>query len=119
MINKLKLGIAFGFAITQLSFGQTSEVTATFGVRGNCGMCKATIEKAAQIDGVSSAKWNVDKKEIEISYNPKTTRLKEVHASIAEAGYDTDQTNRIQKSYDNLHGCCKYDPNMKMGGGKE
>lgn len=119
MINKLKLGIALGFAVTQLSFGQTSEITTTFGVRGNCGMCKATIEKAAQIDGVSSAKWDVAKKEIELSYNPKTTNLKEVHASIAKAGYDTDQTTRTQESYDNLHGCCQYDPNMKMGGDKK
>lgn len=35
-----------------------------FGVRGNCGMCKATIEKAATaLEGVSKADWSVAKKQ--------------------------------------------------------
>ena len=37
----------------------------SFGVRGNCGMCKTTIEKAAtSLDGVSAATWDIDKKTI-------------------------------------------------------
>ena len=35
---------------------------ASFGVRGNCGMCKSTIEKAANgVDGVSNANWDKNK----------------------------------------------------------
>ena len=35
----------------------------SFGVRGNCGMCKTTIEKAANsIEGVATATWDVDPK---------------------------------------------------------
>ena len=31
----------------------------SFGVRGNCGMCKTIIEKAANsVDGVSNANWH-------------------------------------------------------------
>lgn len=119
MINKNTLGAIIVFAMTQISFGQTSEVKETFGVRGNCGMCKATIEKAAKIPGVSSAVWNVEKKEIEVVYNTSTTDLKAIHKSIAKSGYDTDEILKKQKAYDNLHGCCKYDPNMKMGGEKQ
>ena len=38
---------------------------ASFGVRGNCGMCKTTIEKAAKsLDGVAEANWDVKKKSI-------------------------------------------------------
>ncbi len=118
MMNKKTLGAIIAFAITQISFGQTTEVKETFGVRGNCGMCKATIEKAAQIPGVSSAIWNVEKKEIEVSYNSEVTDLKHIHKSIAKAGYDTDEVSKKQEAYDNLHGCCQYNPNMKMGGEK-
>ena len=42
----------------------------SFGVRGNCGMCKNTIEKAANgVEGVASANWDVDKKKIDVSFD--------------------------------------------------
>ena len=42
----------------------------TFGVRGNCGMCKKTIEKAANsVDGVSKADWIKDKKMMMVSFD--------------------------------------------------
>lgn len=118
MKNRLKLGIALGIAISQLSFGQSLE-TVTFGVKGNCGMCKSTIEKAAKIKGVSQATWDVDKKEIEVSYNPDKTKLLDIHNSIANAGYDTEKAKSTQEAYNSLHGCCQYDPNMKIGGDKK
>ena len=35
----------------------------SFGVRGNCGMCKRTIEKAANsVEGIANANWDKDKK---------------------------------------------------------
>ena len=44
----------------------------SFGVRGNCGMCKSTIEKAAnRVDGVASANWDVDK----VTLVPGQTRV--------------------------------------------
>lgn len=120
MMNKKTLVAAFVLAMTQLSFGQTTtETTRTFGVRGNCGMCKATIEKAAKIPGVSSASWDVDKKEIKVNYDAAITDLKDIHKSIAKAGYDTDEILKSEKAYKNLHGCCQYDPNMEMGGEKK
>ncbi|MBN4085565.1 cation transporter, partial [Flavobacteriaceae bacterium AH-315-B10] len=85
------------------------------GVRGNCGMCKATIEKAANsIEGVSSAVWDKDNKKIDVSYNASKTNLKAIHNAIAASGYDTDNTTADQEKYNNLPGCCKYDKEMKM-----
>ena len=42
----------------------------SFGVRGNCSLCKTTIEKAANsVQGVARAIWDVDKKKIDVSFN--------------------------------------------------
>jgi hypothetical protein len=42
----------------------------SFGVRGNCGMCKSTIEKAANtVEGVANATRDVDKKKIDVSFD--------------------------------------------------
>lgn len=115
MMKKGVLSMLMVFALSQVSLAQ-EHVTTTFGVRGNCGMCKMTIEKAAKLKGVSKADWNVEKKEITVTYNPEKTELTAIHKSIAKAGYDTDKTSKKQSAYDNLHGCCKYDPEMIMGG---
>ena len=87
----------------------------TFGVRGNCGMCKRTIEKAANsVLGVSNAIWSVDKKKIDVSFNSNRTNEMEIHNSIAAAGYDTQNVAGNEEAYSNLPGCCKYDQEMIM-----
>ena len=50
-----------------------AEITeSVFGVRGNCGMCKNTIDKAAiSLEGVTSADWNRLRKEIKVKLNYK------------------------------------------------
>jgi len=100
-----------------MSFGQseTADENATFGVRGNCGMCKATIEKAANsIEGVSSAIWDKENKKIDVSFNASKTNLKAIHKAIAASGYDTDLLIANEEVYGNLPGCCKYDKDMEM-----
>ena len=88
---------------------------ASFGVRGNCGMCKTTIEKAASnLNGVRSADWNRDRKQIVISFNPSSISKKQIHQAIANAGYDTDEVIANKKTYNNLPGCCQYDRKQKM-----
>ena len=88
---------------------------ASFGVRGNCGMCKSTIEKAANgVDGVSNANWDKNKKEIHVTFDDKKTNIDEVHKAIAASGYDTDKVGGSTESYQNLPGCCQYDHEMKM-----
>ena len=64
----------------------------SFGVRGNCGMCKSTIEKAANsLDGVSSATWNIDQKTILISYDSLNINELSIHNAISASGYDTEK----------------------------
>ncbi|SEB87916.1 Copper chaperone CopZ [Tenacibaculum sp. MAR_2009_124] len=88
---------------------------ASFGVRGNCGMCKSTIEKAANgVEGVTSANWDKNKKEIHVTFNDAKTSVEVVHKAIANSGYDTDKMSGSKESYQNLPGCCQYDNEMKM-----
>lgn len=87
----------------------------TFGVRGNCSMCKATIEKAANgVDGVASASWDVDKKKIDVSFDDSKTDAMAIHNAIAASGYDTEKVAGNEEAYKNLPSCCLYDREMMM-----
>ncbi|WP_452229975.1 MULTISPECIES: heavy-metal-associated domain-containing protein [unclassified Lacinutrix] len=87
----------------------------SFGVRGNCGMCKSTIEKAANaVAGVSKATWDVDKKKMNVSFDDTKTDAMAIHNAVAASGYDTDKVLGSEKAYENLPDCCKYDHEMKM-----
>jgi len=87
----------------------------TFGVRGNCGMCKKTIEKAANsVDGVASAIWDVNQKKIAVSFDDSKIDAGAIHKAIAASGYDTEQVAGNKEAYDGLPGCCKYDHAMVM-----
>lgn len=91
----------------------TKEIT--FGVRGNCGMCKKTIEKAANsLEGVSSAVWNIDQKSIIVSYDTINTNVIDIHKAIAASGYDTEKVLGNVEAYNSLPGCCQYDHDMEM-----
>ena len=93
----------------------TIKTNLTFGVRGNCGMCKKTIEKAANsVEGVASAVWDVDQKKIDISFDDGKIDAVAIHKAIAASGYDTEQVAGNEEAYDGLPGCCKYDHAMVM-----
>ncbi len=97
-----------------LKMGTTS-VNTSFGVRGNCELCKATIEKAANsIEGVIHANWDVDKKKIDVSFDDKATNIMAIHNAIANSGYDTEKANGNEKAYKGLPSCCQYDHEMEM-----
>ena len=86
-----------------------------FGVRGNCGMCKTTIEKAAKsVDGVAGANWDMKKKSIKVSYDEAKVKENTIHKAIASAGYDTEKTTGDKESYKKLPKCCQYTDDMKM-----
>jgi copper chaperone CopZ len=87
----------------------------SFGVRGNCGMCKTTIEKAANsVNGVANATWDVDKKKIDVAFDDAKTDVMAIHKAIAASGYDTEKMEGSEDAYKNLPGCCKYDHEMMM-----
>jgi copper chaperone CopZ len=87
----------------------------SFGVRGNCGMCKKTIEKAAnKVEGVANATWDVDKKKIDVSFDDAKTDAMAIHKAIAASGYDTKKVLGSEDAYKNLPICCKYEHDMEM-----
>ena len=83
----------------------------SFAVKGNCKMCKKTIETSAlSLDGVHKADWNVKTKKIDLVYDDQLVELMTIHNTIASSGYSTDLVNLNQEAYDNLPMCCQYDP---------
>ena len=83
--------------------------TETFKVSGNCGMCEATIEKAAKSAGASYAEWNKDTKVITVKYNSTSSNLAKIQKGIADAGYDNVGVKATTESYNKLHACCQYE----------
>jgi copper chaperone CopZ len=87
----------------------------SFGVRGNCGMCKKTIEKAVNnVEGVVKSNWDVDNKKIDVSFDDTKTEVMAIHEAIAASGYDTEKVAGSEEAYEGLPGCCKYDHTMEM-----
>jgi mercuric ion binding protein len=83
--------------------------TETFKVGGKCSQCKARIEKAALIVGVSKADWNVETKVLTIIYDPAKVKSDDILKKIAAVGHDTEKFKADGKVYNSLPGCCKYD----------
>ena len=84
--------------------------TETVKVYGNCGMCKARIEKAAKsVDGVKKADWDQEKKELTVTFDPEVTNVEAIEKEVAAVGHDTDNVKAKDEVYSKLHSCCQYD----------
>lgn len=82
---------------------------ATFGVSGNCEMCKDRIEKAAiSVKGVATAVWDVDSKKIAVKFYGSETDVNALQKAIALVGHDTEKYKAENDIYDGLPSCCKY-----------
>jgi len=81
--------------------------TESFKVWGNCGMCKKTIEKALESEGVKGD-WDKKTKTIKVTYDSVKFTNQQVHEMISNAGYDTEKSLGNDKAYSQLHTCCKY-----------
>ncbi len=87
-----------------------NKVTSATRVAGNCGMCKARIEKAASAQtGVFDAIWDKDSKQLMVTFDQTRTSLEAVEKAIARAGHDTEHHRAHAEAYENLPGCCHYD----------
>ena len=112
----------FSFAIlfvtlNAVAFAQKSK-TETIPVSGNCGMCKAKIEKAAISAGVKEASWNADKKVLTVKYSSASTNAAKIQQAVAAVGYDTRDVKATDEAYGSLHSCCQYEratPEKKSG----
>ncbi len=100
----------FVMLFTSLSiFAQKNTmVTDSFHVSGNCGMCKKRIENASMIKGVTNANWDIESQVMKVTFNANKTSADAIQQSIANVGHDTEKYKADEKTYKNLHGCCKY-----------
>jgi periplasmic mercuric ion binding protein len=86
------------------------QVTKTFKVFGNCGMCEKTIEGAlTDVSGIVKADWDKETKMMEVTFHEHQITLDEIKKKIAAVGYDTEEFKATGKSYGNLPGCCQYE----------
>ena len=105
------LAIALGsnsYAQTHDHSKMTSAKTETLNVSGNCEMCKARIEKAAQVEGVSKAEWVNKTKMLSVTFDPTKTTMELIGKKVAGAGHDNAKSKAAEKTYSALPGCCKY-----------
>lgn len=110
MMKTRILSMAMVIGMSTISLFAQSEKTEKFEAAGNCGMCEARIEKAANtVDGVSSADWNKESKMIEVSFNPEKTDPEKIQKAIAKVGHDTKTHKAEDGVYEKLPGCCKYE----------
>lgn len=82
---------------------------AVFRVEGLCEMCKGRIEATAKsVNGVKSAEWDIDTKQLHISYDKSHTDIDDVKRAIADAGHDNDKYRAPDEIYSALPECCLY-----------
>jgi len=97
----------------------------SIGVKGNCGMCKSTIEKAVKgLDFVKNAEWGIKTKILDVEFIdsvnsdldplPTFSLVESLNSAINQSGYETMNTTADQTAYDALPMCCKYDRNMQV-----
>ncbi len=99
---------SFAQTIDHSKMDMASAKTETLKVSGNCDMCKARIEKAAKIDGVSKAAWDAKSKVLSVTYDPAKTNIDKVGEKVAAVGHDNEKVKADDKTYSALPGCCKY-----------
>lgn len=82
--------------------------TETIKVSGNCDMCKARIEKAAKMDGVTKAEWSKKDKTLTATFDSAKTNMEEIGKKVAAAGHDNEKAKATETVYNKLPGCCQY-----------
>ena len=97
------------FSQTQDNSKTPAGKTESIKVGGACDMCKARIEKAAKIEGVTKAEWNKETKLLSLTYNPSVATSDDIQKKIAAAGHDTQKFRAEDKVYDKLPACCHYE----------
>lgn len=122
MVKHLFLALALGFALTACSKSEQSQGDHTAGntelanisevkisvPTAQCGSCQANIENALKkMEGVKSAKVDLEAKTASVSYNVIKTDLAALENAIAMAGYDANNIKRDSTAYAGLEACCK------------
>lgn len=112
---KIVIAILLTVAVGSTTYAQlhdhskmSSSKTASIKVAGNCELCKARIEKAVNVKGISKAEWNSTTKTLILVYDPSKINTDEIQRKIATIGHDTEKYKANQKAYDKLPECCKF-----------
>ncbi|MBW8362409.1 MAG: TonB-dependent receptor [Kaistella sp.] len=92
-----------------------SKTENRFFVKGNCGMCKTRIEKAAKDAGAVSANWDAETQTVILDFSPEKTSADAILKKIAEVGHDNEKYKATDEIYKNLPGCCLYDRSLPLG----
>jgi Cu(I)/Ag(I) efflux system membrane fusion protein len=86
-----------------------SGVSAILSAQGACEMCKERIEQAAKdVEGVIDASWDLDSKQLQLTYDEGKTSLEAVSRAVATAGHDTESDKADDETYNALPPCCQY-----------
>lgn len=94
--------------ISSIAWSQSSTVTASIKVFGNCAMCKARIEKVLDHKGIKKAEWNKTTKQLSVVYNSEKISELKIHELIASIGHDTEKVKAKDEVYASLPFCCLY-----------
>lgn len=87
---------------------QSTVITSTISVKGNCGECKERIENAADIKGVKTSSWSEKTKVLTVTFDSKKVSLDQIEQAIANAGHEVDKMAANEKAYKALPSCCQY-----------
>ncbi len=89
---------------------QSSIVTDTLVVNGDCNMCKKKIETVCfGLKGMKTANWDDEALKLIVSYDSKKTNADAILKRIALIGYDNQNYRADDKAYYKLEECCQYD----------
>lgn len=101
--------VTLAFSCSQNNTNKQTE----FYVRGNCGMCEERIEKTVStLPGVNKADWNVETKNLSVSYDTTKVDEAKIHQAIANSGHETKLVQSPKEAHDALPECCKKGANM-------
>lgn len=106
---------AFGLLLAALSIvillsgcGPKGNASTEFWVRGNCEMCKETIETAVKgTPGVAQAEYDLESHTLHVDFDSTKVNVSKLHAACAGAGYETKTTPAENEAYAELPKCCK------------
>jgi copper chaperone CopZ len=87
----------------------TSPKTESFKVWGQCGMCKARIEKTVKAEGATSAAWDEKTQMLTVTFDPSKTNRDDLSKKLAAVGHDTENYKAPDDVYAKLPGCCHYE----------
>lgn len=106
-LGMMLLFVAFS---TQAQDKKNKNANYTFEVNGNCEQCQKRIQKAAySVNGVKSAKWDIESHQLSIIINEEKCSVLDVKKAIAKVGHDTDEIKATNEDYEKLHSCCLYE----------